>query len=75
MILSVSILATLASLLPLFVNGHNVDHISLSSRSGSLVGRQSARARVSPKYNHDFEFPLPIMPVKEPLTSVFPFPV
>lgn len=73
MIIPASILATLASLLPLFVNGQTVapvGSVSLSPRSGNLVGRAP---RVSPKYNHDFEFPLPIMPVKEPSESVLLF--
>lgn len=75
MILPVSVLATLAILLPLFVNGQNVapvGSIFLSPRSDNLVGRAPS-PRVSPKYNHDFEFPLPIMPVKESLASVLLF--
>lgn len=71
MIFSVSIIATLASLFPLLVNGQIVD---LAPRSSPLVKRAQL-PRVSPKYNHDFEFPLPIMPVKELSTSVLLLPI
>lgn len=46
------IAASLVALLPLLANAQIIP-ITL---------------RESPSYNHDFEFPLPIMPVKQPLT-------
>lgn len=67
MVLSVDILTALTALLPLFVDGHNLD-----SLPDPLV-RRGQLERVSPKYNHDFEFPLPIMPVKQPLALVLLF--
>lgn len=74
MILSVSILATLASLFPLLVNGQTVNFASRSSSHGPLAKRAQI-ARVSPNYNHDFEFPLPVMPVKQPSTSAPLLPI
>ncbi|RPB06988.1 hypothetical protein P167DRAFT_609751 [Morchella conica CCBAS932] len=47
------IAASLVALLPLLANSQIIP-ITL---------------RESPSYNHDFEFPLPIMPVKQPLTT------
>ncbi|KAH0602238.1 uncharacterized protein H6S33_009879 [Morchella sextelata] len=47
------IAASLAALLPLLAN----------AQVPRIIPRES------PSYNHDFEFPLPIMPVKQPLTS------